>query len=198
MEFQSTLPRRERHESNTTVHLIITISIHAPTKGATGKHVSQEYVKSISIHAPTKGATRHCLNQRRLTRIFQSTLPRRERLWAFTGSLFFSKISIHAPTKGATIPVLLSCFRDLISIHAPTKGATSLFSLLPHKVLYFNPRSHEGSDERLSFSRWFQDISIHAPTKGATYWNKLKQRLVAISIHAPTKGATTTICTFDK
>ena len=39
-------------------------------------------------------------------------------------------------------------------------------------LAYFNPRSHEGSDE-LSFGvNITQDISIHAPTKGATQWQQ--------------------------
>ena len=77
-------------------------------------------------------------------------------------------ISIHAPTKGATVTVtVIVCFA-FISIHAPTKGATgklvqtdTIFkfqSTLPRRErlspvvspstssIYFNPRSHEGSD----------------------------------------------------
>ena len=55
-------------------------------------------------------------------------------------------ISIHAPTKGATVckyRLLLCC---LISIHAPTKGATLYAPSISYRRLYFNPRSHEGSD----------------------------------------------------
>ena len=55
-EFQSTLPRRERHEEVMTRVKRIRISIHAPTKGATRYY----FVNDI-------------------TEIFQSTLPRRER-----------------------------------------------------------------------------------------------------------------------
>jgi len=55
------------------------ISIHAPTRGATGHFQQVEHIDLISIHAPTRGAT------------------------AITGKLNRSlDISIHAPTRGAT------------------------------------------------------------------------------------------------
>ena len=100
---------------------------------------------TISIHAPTRGATRsRCMSGK--TTQFQSTLPQGERLWkstppttqkAFQSTLPQGErrespadqahpleISIHAPTRGATklICIRLHCF--FISIHAPTRGAT--------------------------------------------------------------------------
>ena len=88
---------------------------------------------------------------------------------------YLQKISIHAPTKGATF-LLSRCKSDNpISIHAPTKGATvklltgemlyTFQSTLPRRERrsndnifrqhrYFNPRSHEGSDDIVSFKRY--------------------------------------------
>ena len=60
----------------------------------------------------------------RCARLFQSTLPRRERP------------ELRARSIGAFI----------ISIHAPAKGATVVYGLLISGVLHFNPRSREGSD----------------------------------------------------
>ena len=57
---------------------------------------------NISIHAPTRGATllaRHILDGR----IFQSTLPRGERLFKDDPNYIKIDISIHAPTRGATL-----------------------------------------------------------------------------------------------
>ena len=78
--------------------------------------------------------------------------------------------------------------------------------------IYFNPRSHKGSDSYASSSRFLIVISIHAPTRGATpaprRWGKersyfnprshkgsdgeslLRAVPITISIHAPTRGAT--------
>ena len=100
-EFQSTLPRRERLLSTQLPILLYSISIHAPTKGATLFTGTAMPSKNISIHAPTKGATAvsspFCISasdfnprshegsdllpyKRTNPNIpFQSTLPRRER-----------------------------------------------------------------------------------------------------------------------
>ncbi len=76
------------------------VSIHAPTKGATVLTLIVSYTSAVSIHAPTKGATETVAivaQQWRVSihaptkgatdtemgkgggRMFQSTLPRRER-----------------------------------------------------------------------------------------------------------------------
>ena len=144
---------------------------------------------TISIHAPTKGATL-LLPPALLLQAFQSTLPRRER--PFTSGNPFKltnfnprshegsdswklissgdpAISIHAPTKGATETTLSTLRLSVISIHAPTKGATRYRPVSRECQCNFNPRSHEGSDCGLFFiSSRSCSISIHAPTKGAT------------------------------
>ena len=100
--------------------------------------------------------------------LFQSTLPRGERLYPETGKIENVEISIHAPTRGATLNQVHRAWTRSISIHAPTRGATVLPQKnLPQILLFqstlprgerhahqrpagtaynFNPRSHEGSD----------------------------------------------------
>ena len=120
--FQSTLPQGERlglawrslhdinfnprsHKGSDVEDLYnnddISISIHAPTRGATNLPFRKYHLTLISIHAPTRGATIFpsfiCTGV-----VFQSTLPQGERLT----KRFLNKIS-----------------------------------------LYFNPRSHKGSDD---------------------------------------------------
>ena len=55
------------------------ISIHAPTRGATTFPAGETYAEVISIHAPTRGATVNTVIGG-LNKLFQSTLPREERL----------------------------------------------------------------------------------------------------------------------
>ena len=55
-------------------------------------------------------------------------------------------ISIHAPTRGATEVDPAKYYDQGISIHAPTRGATCFTHSDFPFLLYFNPRSHEGSD----------------------------------------------------
>ncbi len=125
--------------------------------------------KSISIHAPTRGATNPLLVLCSLAIIFQSTLPREERHiphhtlyyikifqstlpreerhitvyplkyycryfnprshersdFQFCFGFWFCEISIHAPTRGATSKQRNEKKDTQISIHAPTRGATS-------------------------------------------------------------------------
>ena len=167
-KFQSTLPRGERQNEET------------PTPGNT----------SISIHAPTRGATLTMILMITIKLyIFQSTLPRGERQmcpWIFLyHELNFNPrshegsdapvcqavrgipISIHAPTRGATSRNRKNSLRSSISIHAPTRGATVKVEMVTYFDEFqstlprgerprhshnagagrnFNPRSHEGSD----------------------------------------------------
>ena len=78
-KFQSTLLQEERLIWCFSCKVLSNISIHAPTRGATGSEALKDALMNISIHAPTRGAT-----------IF-FCLPK---------SMIF--ISIHAPTRGAT------------------------------------------------------------------------------------------------
>ena len=57
-------------------------------------------------------------------------------------------------------------------------------------MIYFNPRSHEGSDLGIPNMTINKKISIHAPTRGATKSCDNIVFLNSISIHAPTRGAT--------
>ena len=122
---------------------------------------------AISIHAPAKGATSSLSPVCRRT-VFQSTLPRRERLWYVYLCRYRRSISIHAPAKGATAEQCGRVIRITISIHAPAKGATRFCRGYPHckrisihapakgattgelatarHIKHFNPRSREGSD----------------------------------------------------
>ena len=55
--FQSTLPREERPLLFVSFIRLTTISIHAPTRGATDDIQARAKMLKISIHAPTRGAT---------------------------------------------------------------------------------------------------------------------------------------------
>ena len=145
--------------------------------------------------------------------LFQSTLPRGERLTS-TGIRCLIKRNFNPRSHEGSDRGAPAYSRGRpISIHAPTRGATisqarwtelwQFQSTLPrgerlnqnkrngHSFLYFNPRSHEGSDKPPRAGRRHRHISIHAPTRGATT-GRLHQtdRSVGISIHAPTRGAT--------
>ena len=98
------------------------ISIHAPTKGATLRNIFAYQLLLISIHAPTKGAT-HTITGNGIENIFQSTLPRRERRSCPDSLQACSKFQSTLPRRERHIEQEEKA-RRLISIHAPTKGAT--------------------------------------------------------------------------
>ena len=123
-KFQSTHPRRVRpHIGDGACIPFGRVSIHAPTKGATGYQLLIHILPHVSIHAPTKGATLD-----------------------FLLHALHALVSIHAPTKGATVSSHSYCRFGLcfnprthegcdvvyglasvlvgVAIHAPTKGAT--------------------------------------------------------------------------
>ena len=105
-QFQSTHPHGVRHDDDNSHILLIPVSIHAPTWGATPENRYPYRTKVVSIHAPTWGATA-----------------------AFTLALRSFSVSIHAPTWGATQTTLVHQRSTAVSIHAPTWGATAIIVL---------------------------------------------------------------------
>ena len=80
-------------------------------------------IVSVSIHAPARGATKLAGCLRPLSQ-FQSTHPHGVRLLMLCIFLLIPQVSIHAPARGATLPTN-DGERDLhVSIHAPARGAT--------------------------------------------------------------------------
>ena len=100
---------------------------------------------SISIHAPTRGATR-CSSSVGSSGIFQSTLPREERRQ--DGGEREYTMNFNPRSHERSDPVLSSVPLGSvpISIHAPTRGATISVFVSISSAYNFNPRSHERSD----------------------------------------------------
>ena len=122
-KFQSTLPRRERLLISCKTIKFPKFQSTLPRRERRLMHLLLFYVFYFNPHSH-EGSDIIKKFQLLLLLIFQSTLPRRER--PDNQSVFI---------KG-----------DIISIHTPTKGAT--FPLLIFKPQFsdFNPHSHEGSD----------------------------------------------------
>ena len=103
------------------------ISIHAPTRGATGTGRRHPHVWVISIHAPTRGAT-GTLTFKQPLAVFQSTLPREERPQETRMSDIHSNFNPRSHERSDVNCAYLSQSYG-ISIHAPTRGATKLYPL---------------------------------------------------------------------
>ena len=165
-----------------------------------------ERLTAISIHAPAKGAT-YFDYLKVSVRIFQSTLPRRERRASYetrtSGRCYFNPRSREGSDSSAnsiinrqtlfqsTLPRghpphfhLIHCS---ISIHAPAKGATILISSHEQD---FNPRSREG--HACSATACGADCHFNPRSREGSDSTTRIEAVTGfhISIHAPAKGAT--------
>ena len=126
------------------------------------------YQVNISIHAPTRGATPVSTPIPGIHCIFQSTLPRGERLEEKILSEELQKFQSTLP-RGERPNCFDHCQGEMdISIHAPTRGATfkDCYRLL---CWIFQSTLPRGERQYFHFcSKMLKKISIHAPTRGAT------------------------------
>ena len=146
---------------------------------------------TVSIHAPARGATGPAISVSCWS-AFQSTPLREGRLRRLIGASRDPRVSIHAPARGATpgrahfsgstlsfnprpcargdAVAGMACAALAVSIHAPARGAT------------FNTFTYTG----------YVPVSIHAPARGATLGRLVQDAgTLPVSIHAPARGATT-------
>ena len=129
--------------------------------------------------------------------VFQSTLPRGERLMpvhSVPGLDNFNPRSHEGSDTGEILEITITI---TISIHAPTRGATHFVHTLCFCSIYFNPRSHEGSDLTSTFQsitvQKFQSTLPRGERHGGEH---VHATCSDISIHAPTRGATATLTNF--
>ena len=124
-------------------------------------------------------------------KLFQSTLPRRERpeTVGYTQSMVSFQSTLprrERPDRLRRLPVTYSGFNPRshagsdIDAYDAAQSDTAFQSTLPRRERHntavstarsmgFNPRSHAGSDaEQYRRCCWIARVSIHAPTQGAT------------------------------
>ena len=106
------------------------ISIHTPTKGATGLTPNAPAIcKAISIHTPTKGAT--STHRCELPHLLYFNPHSHEGSDHDPEPYIFTTIpdfNPHSHEGSDTILLYLIQGRDQISIHTPTKGATAILT----------------------------------------------------------------------
>ena len=119
----------------------------------------------ISVHAPTRGATSNSLSFS-IFSVFQSTLPREERL---LGLNFKEANSIFQ----STLP-------------REERPVSPIFDL---QTSHFNPRSHERSDTPIAIPTTPAQFQSTLPREERLSNVDFKS-IPYISIHAPTRGAT--------
>ena len=143
------------------------ISVHAPTRGATSNSLSFSIFSVFQSTLPREERLLG-LNFKEANSIFQSTLPREERLLQQYLShfqlLFQSTLPREKRRNYATTGDIPTKFQSTL----PREERRAKRTCLPKEPSDFNPRSHERSDPQptpLVCPPTF--ISIHAPTRGA-------------------------------
>ena len=238
-QFQSTLPRRERRCICRASSRCVRFNPRSH-EGSDRRYKRKCYKSMVSIHAPTKGATGLLPGWRGISPGFNprshegsdlSCLSTSLTLFCFNPrshegsdahrqpSHLFPPVSIHAPTKGATrrspgTSLWLGCFNPRSHEGSDNRSGDGKSS-----GKGFNPRSHEGSDMDQPDQYIVWAVSIHAPTRdlvlsssclSLSFWFQStlprRERLISpncrfradtVSIHAPTKGATLLVCHFS-
>ena len=155
-EFQSTLPRRERHFNGGWNYSDCSISIHAPAKGATPREIRGNRRNGHFNPRSREGSDDARMMQRGVKRVFQSTLPRRER-------------------RGC--PCHFVDERVYFNPRSREGSDASCKQRRPRSA-YFNPRSREGSDRLLTAfltaTRAFQSTLPRRERRGNTVRERSK------------------------
>ena len=168
-EFQSTLLQEERQSSkyyqpllqyfnprsykrsdadnSLLLSLISTISIHAPTRGATQRKKIALANGFISIHAPTRGATfsRHKLLH---YTIFQSTLLQEERQYANEWYEYFGDFNPRSYKRSDSVGETNTSIKQNFNPRSYKRSDNYLISYVV-STNNFNPRSYKRSDSDL-------------------------------------------------
>ena len=166
LQFQSTLPREERPFPTDFVTAFMPYFNPRSHERSdfTGDYTFE--VTLISIHAPTRGAT--IIFQMSLSRtLFQSTLPREERLWHQTRPAWWLYFNPRSHERSDTDEWLYD--EEYLNFNPRSHERSDFIGLLNYNrlilfqstlpreerpfsfkeffsIFYFNPRSHERSD----------------------------------------------------
>jgi len=105
------------------------VSIHAPAQGATVALYISDKEALVSIHAPAQGATLSPMVHFKGL-LFQSTPPRRGRLWGRSQRYGQTGGFNPRPRAGGDWKRRKIRLKGQVSIHAPAQGATVFFYLL--------------------------------------------------------------------
>ena len=99
----------------------------------------------ISVHAPTRGATSNSLSFS-IFSVFQSTLPREERLLGLNFKEANSIFQSTLPREERPLQHQLGLHRRIFQSTLPREERRAKRTCLPKEPSDFNPRSHERSD----------------------------------------------------
>ena len=143
-KFQSTLPREERPFPTDFVTAFMPYFNPRSHERSDTTGGSSTLTRAISIHAPTRGATLSGF-QPILLLLFQSTLPREERLLPGIHILLLYDFNPRSHERSDGNPKFYETEDGEFQSTLPREERPT-FTLHMQPLRYFNPRSHERSD----------------------------------------------------
>ena len=165
-----------------------TVSIHAPTWGATAAEVPLLNSQQVSIHAPTWGATVDFVFST-LVSVFQSTRPRGARLSDNQQQREYESFNPRSRV-GRDVGDLKVKNRNAEFQSTRPRGARPCQLRLPDIGHCFNPRARVGRDRQMvrqSATHRFQSTRPRGARQAKHFFS---QAASTVSIHAPAWGAT--------
>ena len=123
------------------------------------------YQKTVSIHAPTRGATSICSDFQVTIRCFNPRAYTRRDEGLTVDRLFLSGFNPRAYTRRDPSRMISRTWAAMVSIHAPTRGATAFRDRRRNRDSGFNPRAYTRRDGNavicVSRRSQFQSTRLH-------------------------------------
>ena len=188
-----------------------TISIHAPTRGATVAGIASQAddanfnprahagrdrafahlnaPTAISIHAPTRGATSVLNRSGRLAHFNPRAHAGRDFFTTAVESRF-RNFNPRARAGRDAVRFVTKKKHLMISIHAPARGATENQLSYVAQSTHFNPRARAGRDLKLRPKCLRSQYFNPRARAGRDLKRGSNPAILRISIHAPARGAT--------
>ena len=145
LEISIHAPARGATSTYQHTHYSTRISIHAPARGATDFSDFFKFFLRISIHAPARGATFGTLRSIPAASLFQSTLPRGERLLCGANLKLVIQFQSTLPRGERRNTQPRSAERRNFNPRS-REGSDDAGAEACYIAAHFNPRSREGSD----------------------------------------------------
>ena len=146
----------------------MSVSIHAPARGATAGYVNTVTELTGFNPRPRAGGDVYSVYQFDGILMFQSTPPRGGRPAAGRRGCTRPTVSIHAPARGATDGCIQGFNRVDGFNPRPRAGGDQSSPSRSGPPQCFNPRPRAGGDACLRAGVKPRFVSIHAPARGAT------------------------------
>ena len=165
--FQSTFPRRERHNIKLSSYLLDCFNPRSREGNDIPVEGGFKVVKYVSIHVPAKGTTN-------LPAVFMA----------------YFCVSIHVPAKGTTESRRRWKRHTRVSIHVPAKGTTLCRRNISFSALFQSTFPRRERHYTFTVRNGAKGVSIHVPAKGTTPTHYKIYNALSVSIHVPAKGTT--------